>query len=76
MLHHLAGATIQVANLVNYYCHPRATSKNKDSVTFRSQRTRFCYLSHHQATKAQASLRICADSPESSMLVYTRTGYR
>ena len=22
MLHHLAGATIQVANLVNYNCHP------------------------------------------------------
>ena len=23
MLHHLAGATIQVANLVNYNCHPQ-----------------------------------------------------
>ena len=22
MLHHLAGATIQIANLVNYNCHP------------------------------------------------------
>ena len=23
MLHHLAGATLQVANLVNYNCHPQ-----------------------------------------------------
>ena len=29
MLHHLAGATIQVANLVNYNCHPLEDG-NKD----------------------------------------------
>ena len=27
MLHHLAGATIQVANLVNYKCHPQEDGK-------------------------------------------------
>ena len=28
MLHHLAGATIQVANLVSYYCHPQEDGNN------------------------------------------------
>ena len=32
------------------------------------QHTRFRYLSHHQAAKALASLRICTDSPESLLL--------
>ena len=28
MLHHLASAIIQVANLVNYNCHPREEKKD------------------------------------------------
>ena len=32
----------------------------------------FQYLLHMQASKAQASLRICADLPEPSLLTYTR----
>ena len=35
-----------------------------------------CYLSHERAAKAQPSLRICADSPELSLLAYTQYGYR
>ena len=31
MLHHLAIATIQVANLVNYNCHPQEDGNNIDS---------------------------------------------
>ena len=27
LLHHLAGASIQVANLVNYNCHPQEDGK-------------------------------------------------
>ena len=29
MLHHVAGATIQVANLVNYNCHPREIPQSR-----------------------------------------------
>ena len=28
MLHHLAGATIQIANLVDYNCHPQEDVNN------------------------------------------------
>ena len=37
---------------------------------------RFWYLSHYRATKAQTSLRKCADSPEPSLLAYSRFGCR
>ena len=30
MLHHLIGATIQMANLVNYNCHPKDLSEKKN----------------------------------------------
>ena len=36
------------------------------------QHTSFWYLSHRRAAKAQASLRICADSPKPSLLSYTK----
>ena len=40
------------------------------------QCTRFYDLSLQQAAKAQASLHICADSPELSLLAYTKYGCR
>ena len=44
---------------------------------YRSQHmSSFLYLSHCQAKKAQASLCICADLPEPSMLAYTMFGCR
>ena len=33
MLHHLAGATIQIANFVNYNCHSLEDGKNKCTFT-------------------------------------------
>ena len=33
MLHHLAGTTIQVANLVIYNCHPQEDGINMNSIT-------------------------------------------
>ena len=39
MLHHLAGATIQVANLDNYNCHPQEDGKKKDSGPFLQEKT-------------------------------------
>ena len=39
---------------------------------YMGQNTRFRALSHYLAMKAQASLRICADSPEPSLLLYTK----
>ena len=38
---------------------------------------RFMFLIHCRVTKAQVSLRkLCADSPEPSILAYTKYGYR
>ena len=36
MLHHLVGATIQVANLVNYNCHPLLKDGNEASILNKS----------------------------------------
>ena len=38
MLHHLAGATIQIANLFNYNCHPLEDGK-KANVRLTDQNT-------------------------------------
>ena len=38
--------------------------------------TRVWYLSHQRAAKANANLRICADSPEPSLLAHTKYGCR
>ena len=32
MLHYLAGATIQIANLVNYNCHPQVDGNKNEFV--------------------------------------------
>ena len=40
------------------------------------QCTRLWYLSHQRAVKAWVSLHIWADSPEPSLLVYTKYGCR
>ena len=53
---------------------------NYTEVPVRSQNmgknTIFWFLWHNRATKAQASLRICTNSPEPSLLAYTKFGYR
>ena len=41
-----------------------------------TQCMRFWYLSHKRAANAQASLRICTDSPEPSLLAHTKYGCR
>ena len=40
------------------------------------QYMRFLYFSNQRAAKAQASLRICTDSPEPLLLAYTKYGCR
>ena len=42
--------------------------------SFMGQHVRFLYLSHRRVAMAQASLRICAVSPEPSLLAYTNYG--
>ena len=37
MLHHLAGVTIQVANLVNYDCHPQADGNHQMNSSVKQQ---------------------------------------
>ena len=45
-------------------------------IPFFCQHKRFLYVSHRRAVKSQASLRICAVSPEPSLLAYIKYRYR
>ena len=69
MLHHLAGATIQVANLDNYNCHPQEDGKKKDSGPFLQEKTHpnILYDDLWQANKKQIPNRL---NPAETKLPY------